>query len=311
MAIGTGAAILGSAVLGGALSKRAGDKAVRAQQDSARSADEIAQRQFDQIRADNAGTRDRGDAAGNMLAQYLGLTVPDSSRSAAPAAAGGGFDGAAYLAQNPDVAASGMNPFQHYQMYGKAEGRPGTFMADAATAAPRANMLPSAQFGSLLKPFEMGDLENDAGYQFQLQQGNKALTNNAASRGNLYSGATLKAAQRFGQGLAANSFNDAFNRDQTQKNAIYNRLAGVAGTGQVATNNVGAAGQQFAQTAGQNAIGMGNARAGNTLSNNQNWLNALNQGTASWLRYNKTAGGGGGLSGMDNSSLDDFINGRP
>lgn len=33
------------------------------------------------------------------------------------------WDGAAYLRANPDVAAAGVDPLQHYQMYGKAEGR--------------------------------------------------------------------------------------------------------------------------------------------------------------------------------------------
>ena len=35
-----------------------------------------------------------------------------------------GFDPAAYLAANPDVAASGMDAFDHYEQYGKREGRP-------------------------------------------------------------------------------------------------------------------------------------------------------------------------------------------
>jgi hypothetical protein len=33
------------------------------------------------------------------------------------------FDAAVYLAQNPDVAATGSDPWQHYQQYGQAEGR--------------------------------------------------------------------------------------------------------------------------------------------------------------------------------------------
>ncbi|MFC7607959.1 hypothetical protein [Teichococcus aestuarii] len=35
----------------------------------------------------------------------------------------GGFDAAAYLAANPDVAEAGMNPLLHFLQFGAAEGR--------------------------------------------------------------------------------------------------------------------------------------------------------------------------------------------
>lgn len=44
------------------------------------------------------------------------------------------------------------------------------------------------------------------GYQFQLGEGQDAITNNAATTGLLNSGATLKATQKFGQQLAGNYF---------------------------------------------------------------------------------------------------------
>lgn len=45
---------------------------------------------------------------------------------------------------------------------------------------------------------------DSSGYQFQLDEGNNAITSNQASSGMLHSGATLKARERFGQGLASN-----------------------------------------------------------------------------------------------------------
>jgi hypothetical protein len=48
--------------------------------------------------------------------------------------------------------------------------------------------------------------KNSTGYQFQLDSGSKAITGNAASRGLLNSGATLKAEQMFGQNLGATTF---------------------------------------------------------------------------------------------------------
>lgn len=60
--------------------------------------------------------------------------------------------------------------------------------------------------------FNPSDLENDPGYQFQLQQGMKALNNNAAARGMLQSGANLKAAIGYEQGLAGTAYQNAYNR---------------------------------------------------------------------------------------------------
>jgi hypothetical protein len=50
--------------------------------------------------------------------------------SAVPA----GFDAAAYLRQNPDVAAAGMDAAQHYEQYGRFEGRAAPTIAPQSTA---------------------------------------------------------------------------------------------------------------------------------------------------------------------------------
>lgn len=61
------------------------------------------------------------------MAQYLSvgelegrLTFPVNAGTAGPI---DGLDPSYYLANNPDVAASGMNPLQHYLQYGWHEGR--------------------------------------------------------------------------------------------------------------------------------------------------------------------------------------------
>jgi len=62
--------------------------------------------------------------------------------SSPSAANQGGFNAAAYLIENPDVAADGMDPFEHYNRYGKAEGRgPGGVGSNVTSAAARANIL--------------------------------------------------------------------------------------------------------------------------------------------------------------------------
>lgn len=68
--------------------------------------------------------------------------------------------------------------------------------------------------------------QNSPGYQFALQQGEKAIQNSAAARGTLLTGGTLKALENFGVGLGDNTYGEAFNRalqtHQTNVGDLYN-----------------------------------------------------------------------------------------
>lgn len=75
--------------------------------------------------------------------------------------------------------------------------------------------------------FNPGDLTQDPGYQFRLAEGNKALDRRFSAAGALDSGAALKAAQQYGQGLADQTYNDAYQR-WLQQNS---QLSGVGGSG--------------------------------------------------------------------------------
>ena|SRR5579862_3483235 len=90
----------------------------------------------------------------------------------------------------------------------------------------------------------MGNFTSSPGYQFQLQQGLRAVDAGAASQGMLRSGATLKAEDAYGTGLA--------NQDFTN---YYNRLAGLSTLGgQVAAGNA-----TTANNAATSAVGAANA----------------------------------------------------
>lgn len=69
--------------------------------------------------------------------------------------------------------------------------------------------------------FTPEDLQNDPGYQFNLQQGEQALARQQAAKGNYFSGAALKEAQKFGQGLADNTFNAANERYNANRGFNY------------------------------------------------------------------------------------------
>jgi len=92
---------------------------------------------------------------------------------------------------------------------------------------------------ALLGDFSLEDFEQDPGYQFELAEGNKAIDRAAGARGGRYSGATLKALQRYGQGLASTKYNEAYGRDNTNKTRQYNMLAGGVSAGQGAQGTVG------------------------------------------------------------------------
>ena len=75
--------------------------------------------------------------------------------------------------------------------------------------------------------------KNSTGYQFQLDQGNQAVTDSAASKGLLDSGATGKSLEAYGQNLGNTTFNN-----------YLDQLRGLSNSGTTAAGVIGSAGQQ-------------------------------------------------------------------
>lgn len=151
----------------------------------------------------------------------------------------------------------------------------------------------------------MGNFQASPGYQYQLEQGIRAIDNSASANGMLNSGSRMKALQDRGNSLAAIDFG-----------TYYNRLAGLTGLGQNAAAGVGNTGTQVSQMGTQTAAGQaqtqtsaataqnsiyGNAiqgvgNAANNYANNQLYsqqTNALMQPGMSYGSFNVGAGGGG------------------
>lgn len=137
----------------------------------------------------------------------------------------------------------------------------------------------------------------DPGYAFRMAEGMKALDRSAAARGGLLSGATLKGAQRFGQDLASQEYQNAFNRYQTQRANTLNPFASLAGVGQTSANTIGSAAGQFGQQMGSNLIGAGNAAAAGQIGQANAITGALGQGI-NFYQQNQLLNAlrGGGLS---------------
>ena len=142
---------------------------------------------------------------------------------------------------------------------------------------------------------------NSPQYQFLQKQGQQALDRSAAARGMGYSGAQMKAAQQFGQGLASQQYDNEYNRaakeyfnkyDQAanQFGNYYNRLAALAQGGQQAVQATGNQGAQYAQNASNTLASLSNART-NILGQQANarasgyaaQANAFNQGLGNMI----------------------------
>lgn len=77
------------------------------------------------------------------------------------------------------------------------------------------------------------------GYNFQQDQGTRAITGNAASRGLLNSGGTAKALTKYGQNLASTSFDN-----------YLGQTGNIANRGLTATGQIGEAGTSGGKAAG-------------------------------------------------------------
>ena len=183
-----------------------------------------------------------------------------------------------------------------------------------------AGVMANGEFGSTM-PFDFKyDANADPGTAFRMSEGVKALDRSAASRGGLLSGATLRGVDRYGQDLGSQEYNNAFNRYTTgfnantgERNQLFNRLSGVAGTGQTAVKDVTAQGATTAGNIGNaymtDAANQGNAgMAGAGMRNSafSGGANALGRLYGNYGRsqqpnyyapYNVSGTGGGGNLG--------------
>ena len=141
-------------------------------------------------------------------------------------------------------------------------------IGDGGTRKPT----PNANGGQLNNPFDTYlaskglaggrfDTSNPA-YQFQLKQGQQALDRSSAARGMGYSGAQMKAAQDYGQGMASQQYDKEYNRATSEFGDYYNRLAGLSQGGQQAAGSMSQAGGQYAQNAGNTFANLSNAQTG-------------------------------------------------
>lgn len=279
------AAIAGGALASGVIGAAATKSAAGTQAQGTADALAEQQREYDTSMGLQQNAISTGDTARNKLAGLLGLNTTGTAA---------GFDGAAYLAANPDVAANATfaaNPYQHYTEYGQAEGRAYTPTANASGTDSASSVLAS-----------------DPGYAFRLQQGQQAIDNKAAAGGSYFSGAALKAASAYNSGQASQEYGNYVNQlsslagaGQTASNAASN-TASTYGTNVANTTTAGANAQAASTIAGGNALtgsinsGLNGYYQNNLLTNLLAKQNGASAGISNYYGTDTTGGYTGGMS---------------
>jgi hypothetical protein len=128
------------------------------------------------------------------------------------------------------------------------------------------------------KDFGMDQFRADPGYSFRMSEGMKGLERSAAARGGLLSGGMLKGIQRFGQDMASQEYQNAFNRYGIERERRLNPLQSLAGVGQTTSQQLGAAGTQMAGNVGNLITGGAAARASGYVGGANALTGALNTG---------------------------------
>lgn len=148
----------------------------------------------------------------------------------------------------------------------------------------------------------LNNYTNSSGLQFQLQQGNRAVTSNAASRGLLNSGSTLKALQDRGQQTGASYFGQ-----------YMNALSGVNNLGMSAGSAIAGVGQGYANAVGQNNQNAADARGNAALSSAGNFNALLGQGANALgtLYGSGSSYGGGSPTGYGGGSITNWAQSLP
>lgn len=134
------------------------------------------------------------------------------------------------------------------------------------------------------KPANYRGFAGSPGYAWAKAQGQSAIDDSAASRGNLFSGATLKSQQKFGTGLA----------QQDWINHLAN-LYGLLSSGQNATNAGATNAFNFLGQQNQNLAGYGNAAAAGAIGQGNAWSDMLGNLTGV-MSYQNAANGGNFLN---------------
>lgn len=281
MAISMGAALLGSAVIGGvgsAISGSKNSKAIKNATAAQTAANDKALALQQEARNQNIGFQSpfyqTGIAANNRINALLGLS-PQPMQQPMQSMVSQPQQG--MMTRQPTDFRFNENPMMGD--YGYMQGG-----QQQQQVAPATNELANAQQA-------FGDWRNNTGYQFRFNEGIRAIDAGAPIRN---SGATLKARQQYGQNIGSQEF--------------YNYLGALTGQQQVGTgaaNALSGVNTNYANNAGNIAQMQGQNLANNAVARANNSNNTLNGITSS---FSNALGAMSSMGGINNSISSMFRN---
>lgn len=146
-------------------------------------------------------------------------------------------------------------------------------------------------------------LEKTPGYQFSLQQGNRAVNNALAARGlGGSAGAVAKGVANYTQGLAGNTWQNVVNSLQNVFNSQTGATQNLLNTGLSAGNALAGVGTNTANANSSAMIGAGNAQAG-MYNGIGNAIGGVGNSLGSAMLMNQLTGGNNGLYGGTASTI--------
>lgn len=263
--------VAGAAIVGGVVASDASQNAADTQAQGAKQASNTQLGMFQNTQANMAPWLQAGNLSLDKLQYLMGIGDPMSgARDVAAQAAG---------IKKPTMQdAEAEHLASHIKTFGKGYTVDSDMSAKNAqvkaiydrmlgdynqqlSTLPNMPTTPGADFGSLTKPFSLQDFQASPAYQFNLDEGTKALNKASAARGQYYAPATLQGIAKYSQGVASNEFQNAYSNYNTNLNNVWNRLSTLSGGGQNAAANLGTNASQVAGQVGNNITGGANATA--------------------------------------------------
>ena len=268
------AATIGGSVIGGLIQGDASKRAANTQADAANRATDLQWQQYEQARKDNQPYREAGiSALDRLLGRSPDYTLNQEKIAQLENRLKGINEGQSYWSNLlKSGGAFGGNQSATWQANLDSHN------ADAADVQKQLDELRGGVSTQVMRsPSDIakGIIGDDIGYQFRLDQGNKAINAAASARGRAVSGAAMKELNRYNQDYSSQEYGNA-----------YNRLAQMAGIGQSTNNQNANLGLNYSNMAGNNMMGAGNATASGIVGQGNALNDAIGGGVNSWMQYN-------------------------
>ena len=222
-------------------------------------------------------------------------------------------------AAQQQAAASQTASQQQMAMFNQVQGNLSPFMQGGQQALTQLQGLTGTGVGGnpltapLTSQFQptMAQLEQTPGYQFSLDQGLKATQNSYAAQGLGASGAAMKGAANYAQGLASTTYQQQFQNNLSQNAQIANILQNQVNTGANSAAGLSNAGIQSTALSNQAAMSGAAASAAGTVGQANAYasgLSGLGGAATSYALINSMQNGGifspsTAYSGMNQTGL--------